>query len=231
MADTYMTVTVTLKGKMVAYNSSGESDYKLELDCPAMRSNFPLILYVPTEVGESFDGTPKTLVMHTTTKVKESYKGDIPWHWKWRFVSLADEGVAPTAFTPPSVSGVMSAHEYVEEHGFDVKVKGETVIPTAEPTEPDAYDPMVLPVLRPSADRYSSHSVLYQEWKRDRHLALMTAKDMKRDDWGPYDVLEEAGLYFQWLRQSPLPTQTTAPDGPELGKEGEETFVEEGENS
>jgi len=106
MADTYMTATVTLKGKTETYNNNGEMDYKLELDCPAMRSNFPLMLYVPAEVGSNFDGTPKMLVMRTNGKVKESYKGDTPWHWKWRFVSLADEGMAPTPFIPPSIDEI-----------------------------------------------------------------------------------------------------------------------------
>jgi hypothetical protein len=116
MADTYMTATVTLKGKTETYNNNGDMDYKLELDCPAMRSNFPLMLYVPAEVGGNFDSTPKTLVLRTNGKVKESYKGDTPWHWKWRFVSLADEGAALTPFIPgivipPTITPTESPHE------------------------------------------------------------------------------------------------------------------------
>ena len=104
MADTYMVVETTLKEKAATYDNKGEKDYKLTLDCPQMKSQFPLILYVPESIGDAFEGGAKTFVLRTNGKIKPDYTGEMPWHWKWRFVREADQGDGLTDFRPPELT-------------------------------------------------------------------------------------------------------------------------------
>lgn len=228
---TSLTTTIRIESK----GASKNGDTQVKAFCEELGiKNYSTPLYVPDEdaLGMLAGATyPAYLVRG---KLKDGKQGDYGNEFYWNWLGYEASSDQAAAESPPAQPAPATGDGQVAPPsppgGSQPQQGTQEAREGSSASEPDAYDPMVLPVLRPSADRYSSHSVLYQEWKRDRHLALMTAKDMKRDDWGPYDVMGEADLYFEWLRQSPPPMQQSDPDDvpPEIDPRGSVGVIGDG---
>jgi hypothetical protein len=105
-----------------------------------------------------------------------------------------------------------------------------TVTPTAPPTvpptvpkpqaqPPNGYntglDPLAMPQLQPSADKWGGAGLLFAEWNTSRRTALMQARETLQPSNptvppSAAEVLALADAYFAWLRSAATPA--TEPD-------------------
>jgi hypothetical protein len=105
MADNERTVTMTIKSVSSQQNNQGEQDFKLEVEAPFFKSQFPTIIYVPEDVGARVKGGDEvTYVLRGM--LKDGKSGKKPYDYNWRFVSLADRNVAAAERTHEAVAGV-----------------------------------------------------------------------------------------------------------------------------
>ena len=84
-------VTGILKKKSEVTGLNGESQYEIEFESPWFQSKFLQKFWLPLDVGAPLvrESTLKLVIYNAG--LQENRDGSLRWHYKWRFVRIADD--------------------------------------------------------------------------------------------------------------------------------------------